>query len=110
MNEADARIEALEAHMVGAYDVLHKMAGALQFQRERIDEEQARLNAHVVLTSAMLQAMKQVAPEAAGEIISLVESSERDFVRSDVHEATVRELREILGALRAQLRVSTAGH
>jgi hypothetical protein len=108
VNEADARIEALEAHMVGAYDVLHKMAGALQFQRERIDEEQARLNAHVVLTSAMLQAMKRVAPEAAGEIISLIERTERDFVRSDVHDATVRELREILGALRAQ--VSTASH
>lgn len=110
MNEANARIEALEAHMVGAYDVLHKMAGALQFQRERIDEEQARLNAHVVLTSAVLHTMQRIVPEAAGEIISLLECSERDFVRADVHEATVRELREILGALRAQLRASTASH
>lgn len=102
MDATVLRIDQLEAKVDAAYKLLDQVTEALVLQREKIDEERARLSAHVVLTSAILSALQRVAPEAAAEIVTLLERSEREFARSGVHEATVQELREVLGALRAQ--------
>jgi hypothetical protein len=102
--EALERLEALEEQTAGIFRLLQSVADVLVGQKHRIEEQHARLNAHTVLTCAVLHGYGRIAPDIASELLALLERSERDCVRSDGHQATVRELREILDALRAQQR------
>jgi hypothetical protein len=100
------RIDDIEEKLGAAFDLLQKVADALRFHHDQIEETRARLQAHVVLTGSLLVGFRQAAPEAAATIIRLLEQSERDLDRGNVHEATVQELREILTAFRSQAGVS----
>jgi len=103
-SDAVERIEALEQQMAGVFRLLQSVADVLIEQKQRVEEEQGRLNAHMVLTCSVLHGYGRIAPDIASELLALLERSEQDFVRSDGHQATVRELRGILDALRAQER------
>jgi hypothetical protein len=96
------RIDEIEVKLGAAFDLLQKVADALRFHHDQIEETRARLHAHIVLTGSLLVGLKQAAPEAAQTIVHLLEQSERDLDRSNVHEATVQELRDILTAFRSQ--------
>lgn len=104
MSETEDRLGGLELKFAGAYELLEKVTSALEFQRARLDDEQGRLSAYVIVTNAVLQVLGDISPSAKSRAIALVERSEQDLSRVEEAGATVQELREILGALRAQSR------
>jgi uncharacterized coiled-coil protein SlyX len=102
MNDVESRVAAIEAKLSTVFDLLHKVADALVSQKERLEAEQARLDAHHILTTAVLRLLESTSPDTFASFMQYLEQTERDLPRDGVNEATVEELRQVLAVLRGE--------
>jgi hypothetical protein len=102
MADLEQRVAILEARNEKVLQLLQQAVGALFTQRQRIDELEGRLKAHTLLTGSVLQMAQRSDPEGYATIVAMLERAESDLDRSEEDEAVVRELREVLHALRAR--------
>jgi hypothetical protein len=102
MADLEQRVAILEARNEKVLQLLQQAVSALFTQRQRIDELEGRLKAHTLLTGSVLQMAQRSDPEGYATILAMLERAESDLDRSEEDEAVVRELREVLHALRAR--------
>jgi hypothetical protein len=106
MADVEERLATLEARSEKVLHLLQQAVNGLFAQRQRIEDLEGRLKAHTLVTTTVLQLAHRSDPEAFNTILALLELSENDLARAKEDKAAIRELREILGTLRA---VSRAG-
>src|SRR4051794_10344951 len=101
MDELESRLSAVEERTARSIELMQQCVSAVIGLQERGKELEGRLTAQTLVTTTVLQMASRSDPEGFNQIRTLLEMTERDLNRANEDDAAVRELREILGTLRA---------
>jgi Mg2+ and Co2+ transporter CorA len=111
--DTEERIAALEAKVEGLYRIMAQAAEAVKDVRHRLEEENGRSGASLIITMALVQALGRVAPEVLNGMIKHIEHVEEELAKNEDKgegdAATARELAECRVALRAVRQVAGSG-